>query len=84
MCKALSRNSAGQRRQTCEQWQKSGWVIELRISEVGSVVMEENAQLSRQLEKTKIEAGKHEERSSVKLNLDKAIDENSSLHAENF
>lgn len=57
-------------------------VIELRISEVQSVVMEQNAQLSHQL-KTKIEAGKlKEERSSVQLSLDKAIDENSGLHAE--
>jgi len=44
--------------------------------------MEQNAQLSRQLEKMKIEAGKLEERSSVHLNLDKAIHENSGLHAE--
>jgi len=37
---------------------------------VQSVVMEQNAQLSCQLEKVKIEAGKLKEESSVKLDLD--------------
>ena len=83
MGKALSRKSTPQRKLIFDHWQKSDWIIELKASEVRSAVVEENAQLQRKLEKSKLEVDRlKEEKSVIEVALDEVVNENACLSME--
>ena len=83
MGRALSRKSTAQRKLIFDRWQKSDWTIELDVSEMRSVIIEENVRLACQLEKKTSEVERlKEENDSMKVTLDEAKDENACLHME--
>ena len=81
MGKALLRKNASQRKLIFSRWEKSNWIVELESAEVRSAIAEENARLAYHLEKT-LEVEKLKENSDIRVTLEEANDENSTLHSE--